>query len=133
MVEITFKGNEYDVTISGETIAQIKDEYNKIKGELKEEFGKNIVAAGLEKRDKKIVKSKNKETVADKILLLEEGGFFDKPKTLIQIKKKLEEVGFYYPMTSFPPYLLKLCKERKLRRFKEKIGSKDVWVYVRAL
>ena len=132
MVEITFKGNEFDVTIKGETISQIKEEYNKIKEELERELGNDLPTMTPQK--KKIKREeKNKETVADKILLLEDEGFFDRPKTLIEIRKKLEEVGFYYPVTSFPPYLLKLCKERKLRRFKEKRDGKDFWVYVKSL
>ena len=134
MVELTFKGEKVDVTLKGENIAQIKEEYLKIKDDLEKEFGKTAVDLKPEKKivhEPKPTGKESKETVADKILALKEEGFFDKPKTLIEIRKRLEEVGFYYPVTSFPPYLLKICEDRKLRRYKEKRGKKNIWIYVK--
>ncbi len=132
MVELTFKGEKFDVTIKGESIAQIKEEYLKIKDDLEKEFGEiNITFRPEIKKELEPKTKNNKETVADKIMSLKEEGFFDKPKAMVEIKAKMEELGFFYPITYFPPYLLKLCNERNIRRFKEKQNKKNIWMYVK--
>jgi|SRR5579863_7998039 len=68
---------------------------------------------------------KKRESAADLIIGLREEGFFDKPKTLGEVVKALEERGFLYPLTSLSGIVLSLVKKRELRRTK-KDGK---WVY----
>jgi len=52
--------------------------------------------------------------------------FFKSKRTIGEVQKKLEEKGHIYAMNSLSPPLLRLTRERVLRRIKEKTG----WVYV---
>lgn len=126
MIKITFKGKDYDVTLEGDTIAAIKSDYARVKEDLAQELGAGDFGAA----DINVQKSKVravKDTAAARMLSLLAEGFFDQPRKMGEIKTKLEEKGFFYPLTSLPPYLLKLCRERNLKRFK----SGKLWVYVR--
>jgi hypothetical protein len=62
----------------------------------------------------------------DRILALIEGGFFDRPQGLGAIRSTLEEQGHFYPATTLSPVLLRLVRNRNLRRVKEN----NVWSYV---
>jgi hypothetical protein len=54
-----------------------------------------------------------------------DGGFFKKPKDLSEVKHALEELGHVYPVTSLSPALLRLVRQRQLRRLKDK----KRWLY----
>lgn len=125
MIKITFKEKNYEVVIEGEDITKIKKEYLQMKKELDSIYD-------LKEGDKPFIKKiKVKETIGDKILSLKNmGDFFQHPKSITEIKSKLEESGHYYPSNALSPYLLQLIKEKKLRRFKELKDNKKVWVYV---
>lgn len=55
------------------------------------------------------------------------GGFFGRPKTIAEVRGKLEEMGHFYPVTSLSPVLLRFVKKRELRRIK----TDKQWAYVR--
>jgi hypothetical protein len=55
-----------------------------------------------------------------------DGGFFKKPKELGSIKLALEEQGYFYPVTTLSPLLLRLVRKKELRRIKDK----KRWLYV---
>lgn len=57
---------------------------------------------------------------------LAEQGYFKQKRSISDIQKKLEEVGFIYPVTSISPILTRMTKRRQLRRLKED----SVWKYV---
>ena len=52
--------------------------------------------------------------------------YFKTKRKIVQIQKKLEEKGHIYAITSLSPPLLRLTRNKTLRRLKEKSG----WVYV---
>jgi hypothetical protein len=52
--------------------------------------------------------------------------FFKSKRTIGEVQKKLEEKGHIYAMNSLSTPLLRLTRDRVLRRIKEKAG----WVYV---
>ena len=60
-----------------------------------------------------------KATPTNLILSLIQNGFFSKPKDLIEVKKTLEEMGHYYPVTTLSPSLLRLVRKRQVRRIKQ--------------
>ncbi len=69
-----------------------------------------------------------KYTATDAILRLkEEEGFFNKHKTLLDIKRALEERGLHYPITTLSGIMLNQIRKRNFKRIKE---NKN-WVYVR--
>lgn len=55
-----------------------------------------------------------------------ESGFFEQPRGLGSIKSALEEQGQFYPVTSLSPVVLRLVRERELRRIK----NNKQWTYV---
>jgi len=60
------------------------------------------------------------------IINLIETNFFKERRKLSVIRTKLEEAGHIYPVTTISPALVRLVREKQLRRLKE---SGD-WVYV---
>lgn len=68
---------------------------------------------------------KKRMAASDLIIIMKEEGFFEKPKTLGDISKALEEQGYLYPITSLSGVVLGLVQTRTLRR--KKIGGK--WAY----
>ncbi|MEK6963297.1 MAG: hypothetical protein AABX70_02630 [Nanoarchaeota archaeon] len=72
-------------------------------------------------------KNKKIKTATEIIIELEEEGCFNKPQGLMGVKKILEEKGHIYPITTLSPVLLRLVKNKLLRRMKE--GKK--WAYVK--
>ncbi len=69
------------------------------------------------------------ETAAGRILVLKEEGFFKTPKSSGQIRDELQAHGWHYPATSLSGELISLVQRRKLRRQKDKLGNKKLWVY----
>lgn len=68
-----------------------------------------------------------KFNATDGILRLREEGFFNKQKTLLDIKRALDEQGLIYPLTTLSGVVLKQVRKRNLRRIKEKKN----WEYVK--
>lgn len=101
-------GTEVSVEGAPEEIAKTKDLL------LKE---KDVVL--LKKRQKK-------KGPLFRILELKAENFFDKPKTISEIKQKLEEKTYYYPLTSISPALIRLYRQGELGRLKK--DGKWVWV-----
>lgn len=81
------------------------------------------------KGPKKFIKQKasSSPTLTDKIRELIEEGFFDKPKGLANIKQGLEEQGHFVPITTLSAIVLKLVKQKELRRIKQQ----NKWTYAK--
>jgi hypothetical protein len=59
-----------------------------------------------------------------------EEGFFDKQKTLAEVKAELENRGHHIPITTLSKPLQRLCQNRKLRRQKiESNGNRKTFGY----
>jgi len=48
-----------------------------------------------------------------------ERGFFNKPVDLASVKSALEQMGHHYPLTTLSPTMLRLVRQRRLRRIKK--------------
>jgi hypothetical protein len=71
-------------------------------------------------------RSSSKAGPQDRILALLAVGFFKSPQGLGTIRSALEEQGHFYPATTLSPVLLRLVRNRNLRRIKDS----NVWSYV---
>lgn len=60
------------------------------------------------------------------ILELKSEGFFDKPKSITEVRDKLQEKAYYYPLSSLSPALIRLVKLREIGRLKRE--GKWWWV-----
>jgi hypothetical protein len=69
---------------------------------------------------------KARKSVKDLIQQLLEDDFFKSRKTIAEIQQRLEAEGHIYPVTHLSTPLLRLTRDKSLRRIKEKTG----WVYV---
>lgn len=77
-------------------------------------------------RSKRAAKEdKKRSSASDLIIGLREEGFFEKPKSLGDISKALEEKGFLYPVTTLSGVVLGLVQKRNLRRKK----TSGKWTY----
>ena len=69
--------------------------------------------------------TKKRLAASNLVINLKEDGFFEKPKSLSDISKALEEQGYLYPITSLSGIVLGLVQKKNLRR--KKIEGK--WAY----
>lgn len=68
---------------------------------------------------------KKRLAASDLVVHLKEDGFFEKPKSLGDIARALEEQGYLYPVTTLSGVVLGLVQKKILRR--KKVAKK--WVY----
>ena len=73
------------------------------------------------------VKKEQKKRMAasDLVIELKEEGFFDKPKTLSEVTRALEEKGYIYPITTLSGVMIGLVQSKLVGRKK----SDGKWVY----
>ena len=119
-------------TSSGTTIVVngTDTEVARIISMLKEDEGDGSQSRRGKSQKAKKVKAasvKAKFNATDGILGLREEGFFNKQKTLLDIKRALDEQGLIYPVTTLSGVVLRQVRKRNLRRIKEKKS----WVYVK--
>lgn len=83
---------------------------------------------GGEIRSTRVAKTgKSNHTATDGVSQLREEGFFDKPKTLVEIKRALEEQGLIFPVTTLSGVVLRQLRRKSLRRIKREKN----WQYVK--
>jgi hypothetical protein len=70
-------------------------------------------------------------SLGERVRLLENEGFFAEPRSLSEIQAKLREHGWHYPQTNLSTPLIRLVRQRRLRRLQLAEGSKRVWKYAR--
>ena len=87
----------------------------------------SVVPQAGSKRRKAI--DKEAESTAGRILVLKDEGFMKSPKSIGEIRAELEAHGWHYPVTTLSGELIKLVRNRRLRRQKGKIGKKTGWQY----
>ena len=75
------------------------------------------------------VRSSAPSSLAERIGLLAEERFFAEPKSLSDIQAKLAEHGWHYPQTNLSTPLIRLVRQRRLRRLQLPVGNKRVWKY----
>jgi hypothetical protein len=68
---------------------------------------------------------KKRMAASDLLVELKEEGFFDKPKSLTEIAKALEEKGYIYPVTTLSGVMLWLVQKRLFGR--KRLEGR--WVY----
>ncbi len=117
-----------------------------VKAEIKKKDGTHIIIDGSEKEVKRLLDLMHEETsgkarrtrenkgtktgkmsIGDMILELKEEGFFDKPKSLIEIKNALAEKGGIYETSTLSAQVIRQTRKRNLGRIKQD----KKWMYVR--
>ena len=79
-----------------------------------------LTKAKAEKKEQK-----KRSSASDMVVEFKEDGFFDKPRTLLDVAHALEEKGYLYPTTTLSGVMLGLVQKRLLRRKK----ADGKWVY----
>jgi hypothetical protein len=68
-------------------------------------------------------------SVAARIDSLAEEGFFSEPRSLGEIQDSLRQHGWHYPQGNLSTPLIRLVRQRRLRRLQLADGNKTVWKY----
>lgn len=116
-----------------------------VKAEIKKKDGTHIVIDGSEVEVKRLLnllhgetptipKTKEKKesplekmSIGDMILELREEGFFDKPKSLVEIKNALAEKGRIYEASTLSAQVIRQVRKRNIGRIKQD----KKWMYVK--
>lgn len=80
-------------------------------------------------RSSEFAPSENPISVADRINLLASESFFAQPRSLAEIQTGLAEHGWHYPQGNLSTPLVRLVRQRRLRRLLLTEGNKRVWKY----
>ena len=93
----------------------------------------SVTQAKTEVSKDQVKKRQDKKRVAASGLIIElkDEGFFDKPKSLLEISQALEEKGRMTPVTSLSGIMIKLVQERILARKKIEGKSGKKWGYAK--
>jgi hypothetical protein len=91
--------------------------------------GPRVPAAPAAGARPEVVRPSPPSSLAKRISLLGEEGFFTEPKSLSDIQAKLAEHGWHYPQTNLSTPLVRLVRQRRLRRLQLSEGNKRVWKY----
>jgi len=68
-------------------------------------------------------------SISARISLLADEAFFVQPRSLGEIQDGLAEHGWHYPQTNLSTPLVRLVRQRRLRRLQLAEGNKKVWKY----
>lgn len=68
-------------------------------------------------------------SIAARINLLADEAFFSQPRSLGEIQVGLAEHGWHYPQTNLSTPLIRLVRQRRLRRLQLAEGQRKVWKY----
>ena len=68
---------------------------------------------------------------AGRIGRLSAEGFFAEPRSLAEVQSALAERGWHYPQENLSTPLVRLVRQRQLRRLQLAEGNKRVWKYSR--
>jgi len=68
-------------------------------------------------------------SLAARVQVLATEGFFSEPRSLAEIQSKLIEHGWHYPQANLSTPLVRLVRQRQLRRLQQIAGGKKVWKY----
>jgi hypothetical protein len=115
---LTKDGSKITIEGSPEEISRVLNIYKS--NEVPKVFKNNVKNIMKEKRG-------SKPTVTDTIREILAEGFFDKPKSLAEVKHGLQEQGTIIPITTLSAVILGLVRNKELRRLKQD----KKWAYVR--
>jgi hypothetical protein len=68
-------------------------------------------------------------SIAARIQSLEDEDFFSEPRSLSEIQEALRTHGWHYPQGNLSTPLVRMVRDRKLRRLQLSEGNKKVWKY----
>lgn len=88
---------------------------------------KKLDKEALVKKPEKLVIKKSKLSIGDMIIELREEGFFNKPKSLVEVKNALEEKGKIYSVNTLSTQVIRQVRKRNIGRIKED----NKWMYVK--
>ena len=69
------------------------------------------------------------KSIAGRILVLRDEGFFKTQKTIGEVREELRAHGWHYPLTTLSGRLQGMVQQRKLRRERAKQANKKLWKY----
>lgn len=121
-VGFVIKGKKRDIIVLGETLQEAEKEFEKHKKDI-EKF--SIELDTEPSQSKKI--NREKVSIYQHVLGLKDEGFLNTPKSLKDIKEKLADKTYHYPVTSLTNPIKRLIRSGEIGRIKKN----NVWHYVK--
>jgi hypothetical protein len=76
-----------------------------------------------------VSRPKSPSSLAERVGVLAEEGYLGEPRSLADIQTKLAEHGWHYGQANLSTPLIRLVRQRQLRRLQQTEGNKRVWKY----
>jgi hypothetical protein len=125
-VKLILKGARSNVIVKGNNFTEVLKEYIDNKQDIDEMLGS---VAAMQTETKK-APSISAGTIQGRISFLAREGFFEVSKSANEVKDRLRDKGYAYPIDRISIALIRLVRKRELRRLMEKRDGKEVYVYV---
>jgi len=122
---VTFKGAIYDVTVTGDSIQEIKKEYKKAKKDLERMTSKTTRL----KREREETRKVSTGLLNQRLMELVGEDFFAIPKTMSEARIELMNRGYHYSNAAVGMGLLGFIRRRVLRRIFETKDGKKQYLY----
>ena len=92
-------------------------------GAARAEVSQSSVKAGRRKE------TKGAKSLAGRILVLRDEGFFGNQRTLTEVRDELKAHGWHYALTALSGRMQRLVQDVELRRERVTQGNKKIWKY----
>lgn len=129
--QVTFKGDRFDITVSGDASEDIVQSYKTLSKEIDELIPR--------RSESKIARSARvsshgpnrlrTNTLPGRIMELVVDGFFDQDRKLSEIQDALQKRGLVKPVNTISARLMELVRTGSLERDHEVKDSNKSWVY----
>jgi hypothetical protein len=129
-IQVTFKGPKIDITIPGDSAKTIVKDYERVSEEigklLKSKKAHNVHVL---RQTRPYAVATRTSSLSSRVVEIVNDGFFDKERTLKEVKEALAKLGIIKPLSTLSGVMQRLVKNRILRRDRKTIGKNIVWVY----
>jgi len=125
-VKLILKGAKSNVIVKGNNFTEVLKEYIDNKQDIDEMLGGVAVMQTKTKEAPGI----SAGTIQGRISSLAHEGFFEVSRSANEVKDKLREKGYVYPINRISIALIRLVRKKELRRLMEKRDGKEIYVYV---
>src|SRR5690242_16040692 len=123
-IQVTFKGPIVDITITGESVKTIVENYERVSEEISRLLkSKKAHEPHLRKQTRHPTRATRTSSLSSRIVEMVDDGFFDKERTLNEVKEALAKLGIIKPLSTLSGVMQRLVKNRVLRRDRKTIGK----------
>jgi len=129
-IQVTFKLEGYDITITGDSVKEIVEKYREVSRELNSALGSKTRPRAQRSSPAPGRRSAFAGgSVNSKIIDLVESGFFDDARSLQELKDELAKKGVIKPITTLAARAKEVVEAGYLERDHGTVDDRKLWVY----